>query len=723
MIAGRRHAFALIVLLVLLVGVSARGAGQLAPTTHPPLPATASDMWLVPSETAATARSAALYQPLADAAGEIAAGNYESALTLASRPSLAGSALTDYASYYKGLAQLRLDRAAAARDTFSALEDRKPIGYLAVATSLGAAEAAVALGEHARALSIYERLTADRTIVNELILVKQAEASRVLGDRRKAAEALLRIYYEFPLSDAAIAAAAELEPLRDIVVRQGYKLDLGRAVQLYGARRYSDARAAFAALQGEVSGDDRELVDLRIAESDYFLQRHAAALDGLRPWVDRGSRQAEARFFTLSALRGLARDDEFLSQTQALVRDFPESSWSEEALNNLGTYYILKNDDAMAAKAFDQIFEMFPNGPRAERAAWKSGWWAYKNAEYATTVRVFEAAAASFPRSDYRPLFLYWSARSHAKLGTGADAESRLRLVVTDYGNSYYGRLAGRLLSRSAQTALAADAVPAGRQSAAVRPAEPSNAGVIRLLLASGLYDDALNELRYAQRTGGSSPVVDATIAWAYHRKGELRRAITLMRRAYPQHLTADQALPKDILQVIFPLTYWDLIRKHAAARNLDPYLVAALIGQESTFDAGVRSTANAWGLMQIVPATGRQLARSLGIRRFTTSMLTNPETNIRMGTLYFSRLVQQFGGTHYALASYNAGENRVVRWRAERPGLDEDEFIDDIPFPETQNYVKRILGTAEDYRQLYGKGGGRPIPVPGGAPRRAVGE
>ena len=202
-------------------------------------------------------------------------------------------------------------------------------------------------------------------------------------------------------------------------------------------------------------------------------------------------------------------------------------------------------------------------------------------------------------------------------------------------------------------------------------------------------------------------------MAWVYHRKGELRRAITLMRRAYPQFLTADgKPLPPEILQVIFPLTYWDLIRKHAAARNLDPYVVAALIAQESTFDPEARSVANAWGLMQIVPATGRRLAGSLGIRRFTTSMLTNPETNIRMGTLYFSRLVQQFGGTYYALASYNAGENRVVRWKAERPGLDEDEFIDDIPFPETQNYVKRILGTAEDYRQLYGDGGGRPRPA-----------
>jgi soluble lytic murein transglycosylase len=115
---------------------------------------------------------------------------------------------------------------------------------------------------------------------------------------------------------------------------------------------------------------------------------------------------------------------------------------------------------------------------------------------------------------------------------------------------------------------------------------------------------------------------------------------------------------------------------------------------------------------MQIVPSTGRRLAPRVGVRRFTTSMLTNPDTNVKIGTLHFSRLVQQFGGTHYALASYNAGENRVLRWKAERPGLEEDEFIDDIPFPETQNYVKRILGTAEDYRALYGKGGGKPLPV-----------
>src|SRR5262249_46287052 len=102
--------------------------------------------------------------------------------------------------------------------------------------------------------------------------------------------------------------------------------------------------------------------------------------------------------------------------------------------------------------------------------------------------------------------------------------------------------------------------------------------------------------------------------------------------------------------------------------------------------------------------STGRQYARSLQItRRFSLGLLTTAETNIKMGTAYFADLVRQFGGVHFALATYNAGPSRVAHWIAERPGLERDQFIDDIPFPETQNYVKKILGTAEDYRRLYG--------------------
>jgi soluble lytic murein transglycosylase len=238
----------------------------------------------------------------------------------------------------------------------------------------------------------------------------------------------------------------------------------------------------------------------------------------------------------------------------------------------------------------------------------------------------------------------------------------------------------------------------------------------MRELTSLGLYDDALREVQFAQRMWGDTAQLQATQAWIRHQQGlglkaqekfnALRGAITTMRRAYPQFLAAGgEDLPADILRIIFPLDYWPLIEKYSKLHDLDPYLLAALMAQESTFTAEIRSSANARGLMQVMPSTGRRYARKMGIKSFTTASLSQPETNVRLGSQYFKDLVDQFGGVHYALASYNAGESRVERWLDEAPGLPTDEFIDNIPFPETQNYVKRILGTAEDYRRLYGSG------------------
>jgi soluble lytic murein transglycosylase len=250
-------------------------------------------------------------------------------------------------------------------------------------------------------------------------------------------------------------------------------------------------------------------------------------------------------------------------------------------------------------------------------------------------------------------------------------------------------------------------------------PLVPTDA-LVRQLVGAGLNADALHELQYAQRVWGDTPAVQATIAWIRHEQGleqrswdrfqNLRGAINLMKRAYPQYLASGgESLPPEVLRVMFPLDYWPFIKKYSNEHELDPYLMAALIAQESTFTADVRSAANAYGLMQLVPAAGRQYARKVGLR-YSLSLLTQPEANIRMGMAYFKDLSERFGGDHYALASYNAGPQRVARWISERPAVQQDEFIDDIPFPETQNYVKRILGTAEDYRRLYGGGLLEPI-------------
>jgi soluble lytic murein transglycosylase len=692
--------------VALSLGVSTRESEQLAPTAHAPLPERASDLWFVPAAADAESKTATTYRPLAEGVAAYRDGKYDLALRLVSRPSLASSALAHYSSYYEGLSLLGLSRADDARRVLKALDSKKPAGYLSVAVPLAIGEAAEAVEDHADAAATYQRLAANRNVVSEEVLSRLGRAALAMGDRQKAAEAFLRVYYEFPLTDGATTAASQLGSLQDLITRTGYTADMGRAQQLFGARRYAEARSAFQDLQRLAAGGDREIADLRVAESDFYLKRYAAARDGTRPYLQRGSHQAEARFFHAGALRELGDHDEYGAMTRELVKAFPDSPWAEQALDALGTHFILENEDETAAEVFKELYDRYPAGSRADRAAWKYGWWSYKTEDYAEAIRVFESAAETFPRSDYRPSWLYWAARSHGKLGNAGQLQARLRLVYTDYANSYYGRLAEKKLSqRAGATRFQDHVVPVKHDPVPPRP-DLSNETTIRLLLAHGMYDDALEELRYAQRLHGSSPGIDATMAWAYHQKGDLRRAISIMRRAYPQFLAAGQPLPVEILRVIFPLAYWDLIKRHATARGLDPFLVAALIAQESTFDPKARSVANAWGLMQIVPATGRRLARAVGIRRFSTSMLTNPETNIRLGTLHFARLVRQFGGAHFALASYNAGENRVTRWKAERPGIEQDEFIDDIPFPETQNYVKRILGTAEDYRSLYGSGG-----------------
>src|SRR5262249_34416567 len=161
-------------------------------------------------------------------------------------------------------------------------------------------------------------------------------------------------------------------------------------------------------------------------------------------------------------------------------------SWAEEALNNLATHYILQNDDEQADRTFRELYEKYPTGHYAERAAWKVGWHAYRSERYADAVRAFESAAEHFPRSDYRPAWLYWWARPQDALREPPLADARYGLVAADYLNSYYGRLAVQRLDVRGTQRPTADQVG---EAQAQMPPLPPNEPVIRALLALDLYD------------------------------------------------------------------------------------------------------------------------------------------------------------------------------------------------------------------------------------------
>ncbi len=688
------------------------GAPALRPTRHDPVPSQATAYWLPPAPATALtpvlrdfARAALLIDDGGDAG---------SAGVLLAAPALDASPLANHVRYYRGLVALRQSRLDEAATFFAAVGASIDRSYVVEQSLVRLAEVHEQRGQYALAAEAYARVLKSGPADEDRLTHRWGVALERAGNVAPSVSAHRRVYYDFPLSPDAEGSgevlgrlAAQSPPFENAAAKEQ-----ARAEALYAARRWGPAREAYARVSASVpAGPDREQAAVRMAAADVQLKQYRSAVDRLRPLAAASAHQAEAHLHLAAALRGLGDGDAYVQGVRALAAAYPQSVYAEEALNGLATWYVLRDDDASAAAVFAQMVRQFPSGRFAERAAWKAGWWAYRHDDFTAAVTHFETGAANFPRSDFRPPWLYWSARAKERLGDSAGAAARLVLTATDYHNSYYGRLA---LARLGE----AQAVPPSvTESVAARATPLPTERQIGLLLSLGLYDLALSETQFARRVWGDSPALMGTAALAHYRAGRLRPGINAMKRAYPQYLAAGgESLPAEVLRVLFPLDHWPLLESLAKAQGIDPYLIAALAAQESTFDAGIRSSAGAIGLMQIMPATGRGFARRMGITPFSTGRLTEPEVNASIGTKYFADLMQQFGGAAYALAGYNAGEHRVVRWRAERPGLPVDEWIDDIPFPETQNYVKRILGTAEDYRRLYGGGvlapGGVPTPV-----------
>jgi soluble lytic murein transglycosylase len=671
-------------------------AGHTVPTKHPPVPAELGSMWLVPAQGAKP--SAALTRLVRGVRLLEENNKPAAALPFLSDPALAKTPLADYAQFYRGLALTKLRRYPEADQLLGRLAARQIDGHLPEDAAFLQAEVREARKDHQGAVAIYESLVTRKLARPQAAWLRLGLAAHEAGQRVRAVEALRHAYYDFPTSAESEQAGAELDEHDVDLAAADAAKELARADTLFQARRLTPAKDSYERVRSFVVGADGDRVAMRLAAIEIGLGRHRTGLNALKPHLD-GPVAEEANFHYVTATRGLRLKDAHVALARKYVQQYPSSPFAEEVLNSLASAFIIDDEDEEADTVFREMLVRYPAGRFAARAAWKAGWTAYRHGRFAEALQYFDQGSARFPRSDYRPSWLYWAGRAAEQAGHLETGTARLRLAATDYHNSYYGRLALARLKGARGSSVA----PTLQKAPAPEAAPIPTAARIAALLAAGLDREAMNELQYAQRVWGDSPRLQATVAVTHQRLGQVRAGINAMKRAYPQYLAAGgETLPADILKVIFPLDYWPLLQKYAKQRHLDPYLVAALVGQESNFDPVVRSHANAYGLMQILPGTGRHYARKLGVRRYSTRRLTEAEVNVLLGTQIFADSIRKFGGVHFALAAYNAGDSRVVRWQRERPGLPQDEFIDDIPFPETQNYVKRILGTAEDYRYLY---------------------
>ncbi len=299
--------------------------------------------------------------------------------------------------------------------------------------------------------------------------------------------------------------------------------------------------------------------------------------------------------------------------------------------------------------------------------------------------RILEAAKDlpnSYPYDQMGP---YWQARALKRLGRNAESTELFQRISRNRG--YYGFLAAERINRP--HFLNHAPVPLGSE-----PAEPLPAiARAREFYHHGSIMNAREEWRDLLTQGDKELLNSAAVAanrWGWHEGaihafGKSRYLDDLKRR--------------------FPPAYSDLFEKEGRRNGVDPSLLMAISRRESAFAPDTRSPAGAVGLMQLMPGTARQVARSLKIKRPRTQSLKKPALNIRLGARYIAEMLAHYDGNPaMALAAYNAGPAAVDRWRPEVE-MDADIWIDTIPFRETRQYVRIVL----EYVSIYQWRAGRP--------------
>ena len=387
--------------------------------------------------------------------------------------------------------------------------------------------------------------------------------------------------------------------------------------------------------------------------------------------------------------------------------NFPHSPWLAEALFSSGNMYMLRKDYPRAVTYYSDLAERFPQNTNAAAAHWRAGWWSYRQGLYSQAARIFEEQIREYPKAKETVSALYWRARLYEQQDHEPSmAAAHYRKLISVYSHYFYAQMARERLVALGDAAPVTvphldEYVPAVIPKLdATFPAGDPHLVKAHLLVNAGLSEYVPQEIAAAPDSASWSGIAEAQIYASY---GETFRAMRVLKRALPYAASAPiKSVPLAYWRILFPEDHWETIKAESAKNGLDPYLVASLIRQESEFNPSAISHANAYGLMQLLPSVGRQMAHEEGIGSIETRQLLDPVLNIRLGTRYLRETMEKFGRVpEYALAAYNAGDNRVADWQAAGPYHGVDEFVESIPFSETRDYVQAILRNQDIYRGI----------------------
>lgn len=624
------------------------------------------------------------------------------------------SQLADYSAWYLASAQSELKNYAAVPPALEAVFAQTPKSPLRGRAALLAADAYLKLNQPQDAIRVLKEYASETTAPQADMML--ADAYFAAENKAQAAVYYQRVYYGYPSSPASPRALAAIQKLQ-IEMGDAYPpamppAMLGRAVKLLDAKQTTNARKEFEALIPQLGGAERDLARVRIGVAMYIGGSFAPAYDYLSSLkVSSAAADAERLHYMAQASRRLQRLDQMDQIAQQSVKLHPKSEWTIDTLVAAGNRHLTENEVAKFEPQYQACYENLPSDPDAALCHWKVTWQHYMRRD-ADAAQMLRDHLRLYPGSDQASASLYFLGRLAQNAGDMPSARAFFNEAATEYPNQFYATVSRERISKLPKAVpsetvgefLKTVSFPqrARTQDFTVTPAAKVRTQRAALLAKAGMKDLAENELRFGADQGEQPVVLGMELAKLLSADDPAQSMRYIKRYARGYLLTPISSAPNEFWRMAFPLPYRAPLDRHTKQYDVDLYLMAGLIRQESEFDPKAVSVAKARGLTQIMPSTGRDLAKRLKVS-YSLPKLLEPEFNLQLGTYYFSWLTKQLNGnTEATIASYNAGMSRAKTWLTWNEFKEPAEFIETVPITQTREYVQAVLRNAAAYREIY---------------------
>jgi soluble lytic murein transglycosylase len=547
-------------------------------------------------------------------------------------------------------------------------------------------------------------------------LLASADIAAEKKDKAREREFLWRLWASHPLTPLAKQAEKRLKgqqaPLEMKVVRGEQLIELNRNRQgldviepLLPQLKLPDAlacRAHFAYGKGQRKE-----------------RQHTRAIAALTPVVDKcKDRDLLPRaLYVLGSSRSIVDQTRGTETYERLAREFPEHSFADDALFYAADLYVKTGRLELAAQRLKELAKLYPQGDFLGEALFKDFWISRtlraEDGGLASLVEIEKRFADADETYDFERA-RYWRARTLQDRGDAKGAADLFEQLAVEHPTTYYGLMARTMLGSLEPARLKRVEPQLDFTKQERREPWPLHAGAMEKdphftaaveLLRLGFPEAVSSELLAVNRANLPSENVRLLVLMLAL-SGDERAAHAVARVALRRDLSG-RITPetRPVWEVAYPNAFRDLIEKHTSAAGVEPDLLQALMREESALDPKALSWAGALGLTQLMPSTAQAVARQLKLKKVSNQSLLEPDLNIKLGAHYLGSLVKRFSGhTPFAVGSYNAGPLAIDRWRADRPGMPLDAWVEEVPIAETRGYIKRVLRSYNTYQLLYGR-------------------